>query len=145
MGSLRVVLTPTTANPNVGDLYLDDSGQLEWVGGDITDEQSYARMVIQRVRCRLMFIRGEWYLDQRQGTPWRERVWAKGVTAGTIRRVVREVVETTPGVEALSSLSVLVDRQARTASITLVAITDLGTEVTTDMLDGPMIIEVPHG
>lgn len=145
MGSFRIVLTPTATNPNVGDIYLDDSGQIEWIGGDIADEQSYALMVLQRIRCRLMFARGEWYLDQRQGTPWRERAWTRGVTAEAIRRVVREVVETTPGVEALSSLSVSVDHQARTASITLVATTDLGTEVTTNMLDGPMIIEVPHG
>ena len=92
MGSLRITLTPTGTNPNVGDLYLDDAGQLEWIGLDIADHESYALMVLQRIRCRIMHVRGEWYLDQRQGTPWREKTWVKGVTEDTVKSIVREVI-----------------------------------------------------
>ena len=145
MGNLRIVLTPSAANPNVGDLYLDDSGQLEWIGGDITDEADYALMVLQRIRCRIMLIRGEWYLDQRIGTPWREKIWVKGVTADTVRAIIWNVTKTTPGVESVVKVEVELDSTSRTATMEIVAVTDLGTMITTDMLDEPMIIEVPNG
>lgn len=145
MGSLRIVTSTTAANPVEGDLYLDDSGQLEWIGGDITDQEDYSRMVLQRIRCRLLFVKGEWYLDQRQGTPWREKIWVKGVTEDTVRRVIREVVVKTPGVQSLNSLEVSIDKQTRTASISLTATSDLGTVVSTELLDEPFIIEVPVG
>ncbi len=58
MSNLRITLTPTVQNPNIGDLYLDDSGQLEWIGMDIADSESYARMILQRIRCSLMFVGG---------------------------------------------------------------------------------------
>ena len=242
MGAPRLTLTPTTRNPNVGDLYLDDSGAMTWLSDDPTattaatfgyvyatctlngavtlpagstisdggnsrwalqnaftspagpaadyvlqfrcervgrvlglagtlttietavagwnsvthaadaepgenalaEGESYALMVLQRIRCRLLFIRREWYLDMRQGTPWRERIWRKGVTTDVVRRVVEEVVTTTPGVQSVHSLAVAIDRQTRTATITLVAIAETGDIITTDMLDEPMIIEVPN-
>lgn len=145
MGNLRIVLTPSIANPNVGDLYLDDSGQLEWIGGDISDAESYSRMVLQRIRCRLMLIRGEWYLDQRQGTPWREKIWVKGTRISDVRTIVRAVVETTPGVDGIDSLDVSMNAAARTLSISLTATTDLGTTVSIEELDEPLIVEMPHG
>ena len=61
-----------------------------------------------------------------------------------VRRVVEEVVTTTPGVQSVHSLAVAIDRQTRTATITLVAIAETGDIITTDMLDEPMIIEVPN-
>ena len=58
--------------------------------------------------------------------------------------MVEEVVTTTPGVQSVHSLAVAIDRQTRTATITLVAIAETGDIITTDMLDEPMIIEVPN-
>ena len=144
MGTMRIVLATTASNPNIGDIYLDDSGQLEWIGGDISDEEDYARMILQRIRCRLLLIRGEWYLDQRVGTPWREKVWVKGVTTETVRHMVRLVVQSTPGVASISSLTVELSTVDRTVTIGLVVVSDLGTIITTDMLDAPLIVEMPH-
>lgn len=145
MSNLRIVLATTTDNPNIGDIYLDDSGQLEWIGMDPAETESYARMILQRVRCRLLLIRGEWYLDQRQGTPWREKVWVKGVNIVTVRRVIREVVEKTPGVDSIHSLNVTLDSSSRTLTITLVVVADTGALISTDVLDQPLIVEIPHG
>jgi hypothetical protein len=144
MGSLRIVTTTTASNPVENDLYIDDSGQLEWIGGDITDKEDYSRMVLQRIWCRLRFVKGEWYLDQRQGTPWKEKIWVKGVTESTVKRVIREVVVNTPGVEALNRLDVSIDKTTRLATITITATSDLGTVVTTDILDNPFVVEVPN-
>lgn len=145
MGSLRLVTTSTVANPNVHDLYLDDSGQLEWIGGDITDTESYARMVAQRITCRVKMIRGEWYLDQRLGTPWKERLWKRGVTVEAVRRVMREVIEGTPGVRELRTLDVELDAASRQATISWTVITEDQIPVTSDDLDTVFIVEVPRG
>jgi hypothetical protein len=144
MANLRIVLTTDANNPNLGDLYLDNSGQLEWVGTDIADSESYSLMILQRIRCNLLLVRGEWYLDQRIGTPWREQIWVKGTTTSTIRQVIRDAVIATPGVESISSLDVSLDNTSRTATITLTVVADTGTIVSTDILDRPFILEVPN-
>ena len=143
MGTLRLVTTATTANPNVHDLYLDDSGQLEWIGGDITDQDSYALMVAQRIKCRLLFSRGDWYQDQRLGTPWKERIWKKGVTAETVKSVIRPVIEGTPGVRALTDLSVSMDAEAREATVEWTVTTETNLKISSADLDAPFVIEVP--
>ena len=97
MTTLRLTLTATTTNPVTGDLYLGPTGQLEMVGST-TALADRAAEVLQRVRSRLLLVRGEWYLDQRQGTPWREAVFSRGVTADVVRRGVRAAALATPGV-----------------------------------------------
>ena len=146
MALLRLVNTPTPANPNVHDIYLDESGQVVLIGDDITDIESYALAIAQRIKCRILLIRGEWYLDQRVGTPWKEQLLGRGVTADRIRRVLREVVLKTPGVAHLRSLKVSIDAQSRTATVTeLVVVTDTRAVVTVAQLDTPMVLEMPHG
>jgi len=142
MATFRLVNATTATNPNLHDLYLDDVGDFEWIGGDITDQEDYSRMILQRIKCRLLSWRGDWYLDQRQGTPWREQVMIKAPSISTIRRVVREVVLGTPGVERISSLDIELDSQSRTATIEIVVVADTGTIITTAQLDEPLIIEV---
>lgn len=137
----RIVTATSASNPIANDLYLDDSGQLVWLGGDISDGENYARMIAQRAACRLRTVRGEWFLDQREGTPWRERVWRKGVTADMIRRVVRAVLSSTPGIEDVGSVTV--DISGRSATIAFEAKSDMRTPVTSDMLDEPIVVEVP--
>jgi hypothetical protein len=146
MSTFRLVVAATVANPNVGDLYLDDSGQLDLIGTDIEDDDDYSRSVGQSVTCRLLEIKGEWYQDQRVGTPWRERVWKKGVTESTIRRMVQQVVSTTPGVRSVESLEVSIDAAARSTTISgLQIITETGRIVTIASLDAPMIIPAAEG
>jgi hypothetical protein len=140
--NLRLVTSTTAANPNSHDLYLDDSGQLELVGSDITDVDSYTIAVAQRIKTRLLMVRGEWYLDQRVGTPLRERVWLKGATAASIKRTLREVTESTPGVLSVESIEVSLNAAARTATATIQARTDLQTIATIEILDQPLVIDV---
>ena len=123
------------------DLVLNATGQLVWLGGDITEQESYARMIAQRIECRIKLVRGEWYLDQRQGTPWHEKIWRKGATASTVQRIIEQVISGTPGVKSAKSVTVTMDAAARTATITFQATSDMHTEVTSDMLDVPLIIE----
>jgi hypothetical protein len=141
MSTFRLVTSATVANPNVGDLYLDDSGQLELIGTDVSDTDDYALSVAQSVTSRLLFIKGEWYQDQRLGTPWRERIWKKGVTETTVRQMVQQVILATPGVRALESIDVDIDVATRSVTISdLQIVAETGQIVTVVALDEPMII-----
>jgi hypothetical protein len=62
-----------------------------------------------------------------------------------VRRIVREVVEGTPGVESIDTLDLSLDSTSRSLSITLVVVADTGALISTDILDQPLIVEIPHG
>jgi len=131
-------------NPVAHDLYLD-GGQMVFIDGAVDDAEAYSREVAQSVLTRLLHIRGEWYLDQRKGTPWREKIWGKaGVVSGeaSIRRVIRSVVADTPGIASVESVDVSIDRQARTLTLSIDATTDRSTPVTIAELDAPMIVRL---
>jgi hypothetical protein len=142
MGSMRLVTAATVANPTLHDLFLDDSGQIEWIGGDINEAESYARMVAQRILCRILLVRQEWYLDQREGTPWRESIWRKGTTAATLKAVLSDVIEHTPGVQDLRTIDVTLNATARSATVEFEAVSDMQTMVTSAMLDAPIIVDL---
>jgi hypothetical protein len=141
---LKIVTAVDAENPTLGDLELR-AGQLQWVGTDDTDAADHADMVAQRIRQRLLLVRGEWYLDQRVGFPWREYVWGKaGVIAGPekIRGLVRQTIMATPGVREVLSVAAEIDRAARRLYISATITTDLGVTVTMMALDAPMIVRV---
>lgn len=145
MATLRLTSSVSASNPNLNDLYLDDSGQLEIIGTDITDTSDYALAVAQTIKCRLLFIKGEWYQDQRLGTPWRERIWKKGTTRSTMYRLLNQVIKATPGVRSVESMDIDIDAASRTVTVTdLKVTTETGQVVTIDQLDEPMIITAPE-
>lgn len=62
-------------------------------------------LVAQRVRLRLLTHRGEWFLDQRLGVPY--ILWKDDKPpVASMRSVIRRILETTPGVISVASLSV---------------------------------------
>jgi hypothetical protein len=69
--------------------------------------------VIQRLKIRCRFWRGEWFLDQRLGVPYRESVLIKNPDRVLVSAVFREVFETTPGVDRVPKLNAIIDRPTR--------------------------------
>lgn len=111
--------TATAENPVVHDLHLVN-GQFDIVIPTVADGDDYAREVAQRVKTRLLMIRGEWYINQNEGTPYRTRVLGKaGVSMGLdqIREMFFAVVYGTPGVRSVGSIQIDIDRQARTLDV----------------------------
>ncbi len=142
MSGFRLVTTTSAANPTPHDLELDDSGQLVWVGGDITDREDYAEMVAQRLRCRWLMWRAEWYLDQRQGTPWSQTVFRKGITADRLRDVFRKVAAGTPGVRAVVRVDVTIT--GRRATIDFDLMMENRQPVTSAQLAVPFTVDIPR-
>lgn len=136
MSDLRLVTVVDAENPTAHDLMVV-SGQILWAGMDLYAASEQATMIAQRVRCRLLMIRGEWYLDQRLGTPWRDVLTAKGTSVARMERIFREVIAGTPGVAAVTACTVSLDHITRTAEVVFRATADTGQVV------GPVTLSVP--
>jgi hypothetical protein len=117
-------------NPIEGDLRLS-GGDLVWISG--------VEEVAQRIRSRLRFFKGEWFLNQREGTPIFQSVL--GVRAPSIpylTTLYRRIIATTPGVREVRSLVITLD-SARLMTITFEATTDSGETLTSGDF-GPFIV-----
>jgi len=112
--------TETPENPVAGDLYLDASG-------DIVLTEDRVEEVDQRLRVRFQLYKGEWFADANAGTPWFQQILIKGAKDETIRAVLSQVIEGTPGISHLMSLDYVYDRQARTLEVAFEAAVDGGT------------------
>jgi|GEM_PF-6730050 len=129
MASLfRLVTVPDAENPNIGDIQM--------ANGQFVPLPEGPDMLAQRIRCRLLWHRGEWYLDQRQGTPWLQELTTKGATDARIRQIFRRLVERTPGVGSVSSVEI-VRGADRSASISIEAVAEEGYTVRVADLDLP--------
>jgi hypothetical protein len=131
-------------NPIIGDMKLTN-GQLTFIGGDITDVESYVKMIAQRIKSRLLKIRGEWYLDRKKGFPWRERIWGKaGILTDeeTTKGLFRQSIIGTPGVASIESLVFDINRQTRTLIVDPVVLSDTNQRVTVASLDEPFIMRI---
>lgn len=69
--------------------------------------------VIQRIRVRFRFFRSEWFLDTRQGIPYREQILIKNPNPVVISFIFRRVLVSTPGVASVTSFTATIDNEAR--------------------------------
>ena len=111
---LKLTATIDGDNPNVHDLYLTE-GQLTFLSSDSVE------YIAQRVKQRLSFIKGEWYLDQREGIPFFEKIFIKNPNLDYVGSIFKGVILETPGVVSVKNLSVTLDNVTRIASISFEA------------------------
>ena len=136
MGDLKLVVSVNAENPIPHDLELI-AGQLQWAGLDQYDAGDQGDMIAQRVRCRLALIKGEWYLDQRVGVPWRQAMAAKGTSRARMARIIRAALAGVPGVSRVKDVTVTTSAITRTAAISFAVEGDAGRVI------GPITVDVP--
>lgn len=110
----------------MADLKLDANGDLE-IGADgdliiVTGIDA----IRQHLLIRLQFFRGEWFLDTRLGIPYFEEVLVKAPDLNVVQSLLREVIDETPGVIAISSFELDFDGVTRSLSLDFEALTDEG-------------------
>jgi hypothetical protein len=98
VSDLMLAVAVDDENPVAGDLRL--------VAGDLVQTSTLAEDVAQQLRVRFRFFLGEWLLDRAQGVPYLRDVLVKNPSLGVVRALVRRTIASTPGVEAVRSLSV---------------------------------------
>lgn len=112
------------------DLSLDAGGRLEAIDGDAA--------TAQEIRTRLLFFRGESFLDSREGTPWWTEILVKGVDLARVRAIVRAVIASVPSIVDVPEVEVTLDRSTRAATIRWVARSDSNRLIRSD--DFPALI-----
>lgn len=95
-------------DPVTGDLDLS-TGDIQIVDG--------AEAVAQHVRIRLRFLFGEWFLDRRLGVPYFQSILIKNPGTNVVRRILRQVVAETPGVEELREFTTTYDGLTRALTV----------------------------
>jgi len=104
----------------MSDLALDNFGELDLSRDDLRFVTG-ADAVAQQLKIRLRFVKGEWFLDQRVGLPYRSQIWVKNPNLAAIQSVYRRAIATTPGVDELQRIDLALDAATRELSVSFSA------------------------
>lgn len=96
----------------------------------------------QQIRSRLLFFRGEWFLDKRQGMPYYQAVFVKNPNIALVQSVFRQAILSTPGVKSIAKLETTLDAATRTFTLSPLEIVLTGGVVFRPQPD-EFIIELP--
>lgn len=100
----------------MADLRLDANLDL-----DLTDDRlaliEDADAIAQKIGIRLRFFLGEWFLDERVGIPYYQQILVKNPNLVAVQSLFRRSINTTPGVEEITSFDLAVDAASRTATL----------------------------
>jgi hypothetical protein len=97
----------------MSDWQLDAAtGDIDLSAGDLVFVTG-ADAVAQHLKIRLRFVRGEWFLDQRVGIPYRSQIWVKNPNLAAIRTTYRRSILSTPGVDKLERIDLSFDAPTR--------------------------------
>lgn len=115
-----------------GDLALSDAGDFYLVESQ--------RATAQHLWVRLRLIRGEWFLDQREGVPYFDDILVAGPDLNVIEATYRQTILATPGIEAITHFALNFDRRARSLSLVFEARTSDGSTVSSADYGVPFIV-----
>lgn len=117
MATFKLTTNPDANNPVRFDLHLE-GGKAVIIDG--------AEAIAQRARLRLSIFRGEWFADQREGTPWFELIFPNANNPALIRSVIRDVLLGIPGIVSIDQVNIDINRETRTLSGNISATGDEG-------------------
>ena len=103
------------------NLILQSDGQLQ-----VVDEGAE---VVQHVRSRLLFYRGEAPLDTTQGVPYLQQIFGKPVDLPLAESILKTEILQTPGIAELIDFGLQYDSETRRLAVDFEASTTFGTVV----------------
>lgn len=78
------------------------AGDVDLLRGLISGEE----LARQKIKARLQFFLGEWFLDVRLGVPYFRDILRKGADVDVVTAILRRVILETDGVAAVEQVSV---------------------------------------
>lgn len=75
----------------------------------------------QEAKTRLLFFKGEYFLDVRQGVPYFTDILAKGYDESRVKSILRQAITNVPGIVDVPAISIDLNRATREASISFSA------------------------
>lgn len=112
----------------MSSLKLNDGGDLDLSGGALSLISGPLESV-QKLRIRLQFFLGEWFLDQNIGIPYYERIFLKNPNLVDIQGIFRKTAESTPGIATSDSWDLRYDNTTRTLAVSASLTTTTGEAV----------------
>jgi hypothetical protein len=108
------------------DIALDTAtGDIRLVDGDLLLLDG-ADAVAQRLAIGLQTYQGEWFLDDRVGVPYLQRILVKNPNVSDVSDVLRRAILATPGVVSLDRFDLALGGASRTARLSFAASTTSG-------------------
>lgn len=107
------------------DLKLDASRDLALSSGDAVLVDG-AERVRQGIGIALRIWRGEYFLNSDTGVPYLDTILVKNPSRASIEAALRSVIRDVDGVESVDSMSITIDRQARSLAVSFAATTGDG-------------------
>lgn len=105
------------------DLQLDDATHdLVFVNGALQLRVDVA----QKIKIRLLFVRGEWFLDIEEGLPYLQQIFVKSPNLDLLRSVYRSEIMNTLGVLDVRTIELTYETTTRKLSVSWSADTDQG-------------------
>ena len=123
----ELVTSPDAENPDEGDLKVSKRSLVRL--------STFGDQVAQAVRVRLKWFRGEWFLDTRQGVPYLQEIFGKGVSLATVRNVLRREIVKVAGVFQVRKLDLDLDTTTRKLSAEIDIVTTEGEDVPLGTVD----------
>lgn len=93
----------------MSDLKLNESGDLEFIDGELTLFSDKDAFIAQSVKIRMKTFFGEWYLNNTLGVPYFQTILKKGVDKSVVDSLFRKVINETVGVKSITSFSSSID------------------------------------
>ena len=85
-----------------------------------------AERIGQQIKITLQFWFKEWFLDTTQGIPYLEHICVKNPNLQHIRQIFRTAIQSVPGVDSVTELTLSVNAKKRILSVTYTANTTAG-------------------
>ena len=100
----------------MADLKLDAFGDIDTTDGKMSIVRGDDALV-QHLKIRYRFVRGEWELDTRIGIPYFQQIFVKNPDLAAIRSTFRRATVTTPGISSVAEFELSIDARTRRLSI----------------------------
>lgn len=82
--------------------------------------------IVQQIKCTLLTLYGEWFLDTTFGVPYLESIMVKNPNRSEIEAILKDRIIDVPGVTGVRQMTIQIDREQRTLRVDFVATTDHG-------------------
>lgn len=102
-------------------ILVENTNNLEISNFDLqitTDNLTY---VSQKLRIRLSFFKGEWYLNMEFGLPYYDDILKKAPNLDNIEAIIKEQILDLPEIESITSFSMTLNTN-RTLTVTFAAV-----------------------
>ncbi len=102
---------------SAGDIYVRDGSLARAVGADA---------VVQRLRTKLRFYLGEWYLNRAAGVPWFQKIFSTPADIENNERIIKKLILDDPDVVEIQEFSSAFEGATRAYTITFRVLTVFG-------------------